>query len=303
MAFLQQLDYKMDLLKVTSWADASIQWGTKWRFTNNDEYPEKVEVAVKQTNDWEKLWVLDPRKELKEHLRAISVLSREIGKTMPFMFTVHSPMMQATAQVSTPDRVYDDMKSHPDALKEGLETIAQTCIDFAKACINEGAPGIFYGIGGGGQTWSRMDRRQLEEFQLPYDKKVLDAVRDLPIKVLHVCGKTGEDPQTNGGLMETGWFKQYAVNAISWMDTRFTPAAVAKKVYGDKFCLCTGLDQDLTRSGTPEQIEGHVKKSIDAAGKGGGFMIASGCTVLTPAPLQNINAVGRAVEKYGRYSK
>jgi len=303
LAFLQQLDYKMDLLKVTSWHFGSFQWGTKWRFTNNDEYPQKVEVPVKQTEDWRKLWVLDPKKELREWLRTISILSREIGRTMPFMFTIHSPMMQALHQVSTPERVYADMKSHPDALKEGLETITQTCIDFSKACINEGAPGIFYGIGGGGQTWSRMDRRQLEEFQLHYDKKVLEAVRDLPVKMLHICGKTGEDPQTNGGLMESGWFKQYAVDAINWWDTRYTSASTAKKIYGDKFCVCAGLDQDITKTGTPEQVENQVKKAIDSTAKGGGFMIASGCTVLTPAPLENINAVGRAVEKYGRYSR
>ena len=84
---------------------------------------------------------------------------------------------------------------------------------------------------------------------------------------------------------------------------RFTPAPVAKKIYGDKFCLCTGLDQNLTTSGPTDQIERNVKKSIDVAAAGGGFMITSGCTVLTPAPLENINAVGRAVEKFGRYNR
>jgi len=41
------------------------------------------------------------------------------------------------------------MRSQPDAVKQGLETIAQTCIEFGEACIDEGLTGIFYGLGSG----------------------------------------------------------------------------------------------------------------------------------------------------------
>ncbi len=305
IALLNELDYKMDLLKVTPfYRFMAYRWGSKFLFTNNNESDQTVEVIVKETDDWEKLWVLDPEKELRENLRAVSILSREIGRRMPFIYTIPSPIVQALHGVSTPERVYADMKSQPDVLKEGLEIIAQTCIDFGEACISEGATGIFYGIGGGGDFWSKMNRTQLEEYALRYDKKILNALRSAPIKLLHICSNEQENPQQNGGLMEEGWFKRYPVNAINWWDASFTPCSVAKKMYGDKFCIVSGVDQSSTiRRGTPKQVEDEVKRSIEGAAEGGGFIIGPGCTLKQDTPLENFNAVARAVEKYGRYRR
>ena len=303
IALLNELDYKMDLLKVTPFYKyMACQWGSRFRFLDNEEEVETIDVVVKKPDDWGKLWVLDPRKELRESLRAVSTLSREIGRRMPFIYTIASPLVQALHHVSTPERVYDDMRSRPDALKEGLETIAQTCIDFGRACVDEGAAGIFFGIGGGGQIWSRMNQIQLEEYALKYDRKVLESLRDAPITLLHICSNDQENPQKNGGLMEKGWFKNYPVKAINWWDTSFTPCSQAKKIYGDSFCIVAGVDQKQTmRKGTPEQVENEVKRAIEGAAEGGGFMISAGCTVSEDTPLANFNALARAVERHGRY--
>ena len=304
MALLRALDYKMDLLKVTPYYRfMACQWGSKFHWEDNNESPTTTEVVVKDTNDWERLWVLDPRKELKEAIRCVEILARDLYG-MPFIYTIPSPIVQALHGISDPDRVYTDMKEQPDALKEGLETITQTTIDFAKECVAEGASGVFFGIGGGGDIWSRMTREQLEDYALYYDKKILDAVRDVPIKLLHICSAKGEDPEKDGGLMENGWFKKYPVDAINWYDSSFTPLEKAKEIYGNKFCLVGGVDQRETLlNGSPQQVEATVKDAIERAGKRGGFMIGPGCTLNAETPLANYNAVARAVEKYGRYKK
>lgn len=305
IALLTKLDYKMDLLKVTPfYRFMASRWGSKFRFKNNDEYVKTMGVVVKGTEDWQKLWILDPRKELREPLRAVSILSTEIGRRIPFIFTIPSPIVQALHHISTPKRVYADMKSQPDALEEGLEMIAQTCIDFGRACIDEGATGIFFGIGSGGEIWSKMNRNLLQKYMFSYDKKVLDGFNDAPIRLLHICSNEQENPQRNGRLMEEGWFKRYPVNAINWWDASFTSCSVAKKIYGDRFCIVSGVDHSrVMRYGTPEQVEEEVKKSIKSAAEGGGFMIGPGCTLFQDTPLANFNAVGRAVERHGRYKK
>jgi len=303
MALLRVLDYKMDLLKVTPfYRYMACQWGSKFRFVDNEETTTTIEVAVKEPEDWAKLWVLDPRKELRENLRAVEILARNLGG-MPFIYTIPSPIVQALHGVSDPERVYTDMESHPDALNEGLRTITSTCIEFGRECIAQGATGIFFGIGGGGQIWSRMSREQLEEYALRYDKMVLDALRDAPIKLLHICSNETENPQKNGGLMEKGWFKNYRVDAINWWDRNFTSIETVKKVYGDKFCIVAGIDHKQTMlHGTPEQVETEAKNAINCAGEDGGFILGSGCTLNQNTPLANYNAVGRAVETYARHS-
>jgi uroporphyrinogen decarboxylase len=213
-------------------------------------------------------------------------------------------MVQALHHLSNPEQFYADMKTQPDALKEGIETITQTCIDFSKACIDEGATGIFFGIGGGGEIWSRMKKEELEEYALKYDKKLLKSIQDAPIKFLHICNNLEENPQKNGGLFEDGWFRKYPVDAINWWDTdpSFTSAKKAKKIYGNDFCIAAGISHRTTLlNGTPEQVEKEVKASIMDAGKDGGFIIGPGCTLRQETPYENYNAVGRAVEKYGKY--
>jgi len=307
IALLNELDYKMDLLKVTPfYGYMACKWGSKFPFKNNDESVDwsLVDVVVKKTDDWQKLWVLNPRRELRENLRTVSILSREIGRGMPFIYTIPSPIIQALYDVSTADRVHADMKSSPDSLKQGLETITQTCIDFGKACIEEGATGIYLGSGGGEVFWSRMNPTQLEEYALHYDNKILNALRDAPIRLLHICGDEQANAEKNGGLMESGWFRQYSVNAINWWSTSHTQIPSAKRVYGGSFCLVAGVDHKRTmRYGTPQEVENEVKASIEAAGDGRGFILGPGCTLFQDTPLANFNAVARSVEKYGRLKR
>jgi uroporphyrinogen decarboxylase len=305
VALLRELDYKMDLLKVTNFYSLmTIPWGAKYLWTDNEELPELKDVPVKKTEDWSKLWVLDPKKELKEHVRATSILSRKIGRTVPFIYSFANPLIQAAYGVSTPDRFFEDMKNNPDAIKEGLETIAQTCIDFGRAVVDEGASGIFYGIGWARPGyWDGFTRSQLEEYAVGYDEKVLNAI-DAPIKMLHICSSEKSNPQVDGGLMEDGWFKKFPGNAINWWDYSHTPVSVAKKIYGDKFCIISGVDHKETMlSGTPQQIEAQVKAAIEGAGEGGGLIVAPGCCVHQATPLENFNALARAVKKYGEYRR
>jgi uroporphyrinogen decarboxylase len=170
MALLRELDYKMDMLKVTPYYRfMAMHWGSKFDFRDNDEEAATLETIVKKTEDWEKLWVLDPKKELREFVRTNEILAHDL-RTMPVIYTIPSPIIQAMNGVGTPERVMEDMKKNPDALKHGLDTITETTIDFAKACIDTGIQGIFFGIGGGGRIWREFTIPQLEKYALGYDK-------------------------------------------------------------------------------------------------------------------------------------
>ena len=46
-----------------------------------------------------------------------------------------------------------------------------------------------------------------------------------------------------------------------------------------------------------------MKKAIEDASEGGGFMLGPGCTVYQDMPLANYNAVGRATIRHGYYRR
>jgi len=160
--------------------------------------------------------------------------------------------------------------------------------------------GIFFGIGGGGRIWTELTKPQLEEYALAYDRRVIEAV-DCPIKLMHICSTTEGNPRR---LFEEGWFRNYPVTAVNWAAHSWTPVGLGKRLFGDRFCVVGGLDHEGTlRTGTPEQVEEQVKRAIDDAAEGGGFIIGPGCTVFQDMPYENYNAVGRAVVKYGAYRR
>ena len=300
MALLRELDYKMDLLKVTPfYRFMAYHWGSKFLWENNDESPSTTEVCVKESKDWEKLWVLDPKKELREYIRTNEILSRDL-RNVPFIYTIPSPIIQAMNGIGTPERVLEDIKDNPDSLEQGLETITETTIDFTKACIDAGATGIFFGIGGGGRIWKEFTVPQLDEYAYNYDKKVLEAV-DCDIKMMHICSTPQGSPQDQN-LMESGWFRKYPVDMINWDAHEYTWLDKAKEIYGDKFAICGGLDRSHSmRKGDITAIEADVKTAVEDAGEGGGFMLGPGCTVYQDMPRISYNAVGRAAIKYGYY--
>lgn len=300
MALLRELDYKMDLLKVTPfYRFMAIQWGSKFKFKDNKEDAPTLDTVVKESKDWEKLWVLDPKKELREFVRTNEILRRDL-RTMPVIYTIPSPIIQAMNGVGTPERVLEDMKKDPDSLKQGLEVITETTIEFTKACLDTGIDGIFYGIGGGGRIWKEFTIPQLDEYAYGYDKKVLDAI-DCDIKMMHICSTPQGSPEDQK-LMESGWFRKYPVDMINWDAHEYTWLDKGKEIYGDKFAICGGLDRvHSLRKGDMPAIEADVKMAIEDAREGGGFMLGPGCTVYQDMPRKSYNAVGRATIKYGYY--
>ena len=301
LALLQALDYKMDLLKVTPFfRSMAYQWGSEFEFKNNDGKDTQLSMIVKEPEDWERLWVLDPKKELRENLRCIQVLADTPHGT-PFIYSISSAVTQALQGVSNPETFHKHLAEHPDAVMKGLETINESNIEFMKAAVDAGCHGFFYGIAGRGGYWSKFTKQQLNDITLKLDKKALGV--DSELQMLHICNTLDENPEKDGGLMTEGWFNEYPVNILNWWDHHFTPLKEAKQVYGGKKCIAGGLDHKKTLMGTPEAILAESKQAIEDAAEGGGFILAGGCTVSHEAPLANYNAVGKAVELYGRYKK
>lgn len=74
-----------------------------------------------------------------------------------------------------------------------------------------------------------------------------------------------------------------------------------KEEYGSKICICGNVDVTLLSTGTPDQIDETVRGLIRDLAPGGGYMLSSGNSIPSYANVENVLAMGRALEKYGRY--
>lgn len=78
--------------------------------------------------------------------------------------------------------------------------------------------------------------------------------------------------------------------------------ADAKRRIGNTVCLSGNLDPvNILERGTPKDIEREVKKCIDAAAEGGGYIFSTADQITNFTPFENIYAMVEAVQKYGKY--
>jgi len=294
LAFLH--DFSVDFLKVTPCGLFFAEdWGGKLEYIEEKASVRCLEYPVKSTEDWEKLEVLDPRKARLhlEQLKCLRRIGEAVGKATPFLETIFNPLTTA-AKIAGDQKVLSDMKKNPSALRKGLQTITDSLADFAKACLNEGASGIFYSIKScSGDVISPSD---FSTFSKPYDMQLISSMKGADVIMLHAHNdKEGANLLVNN-LMD------YPVHAINWWDKGATPnLEEAKASFHKKFCLVAGLDHVRTFLKNPIDVQNEIIAAMKSAPADGGFILGPGCVLPPNTPRQNLSAALSAASEHGKY--
>jgi uroporphyrinogen-III decarboxylase len=74
-----------------------------------------------------------------------------------------------------------------------------------------------------------------------------------------------------------------------------------KRTYGDRLCLLGNVDLNLLGMGSPDAVDREVRELIRDVGPGGGYIVTSGNSLAGYLLPDNVLALSRAVQKYGRY--
>ena len=76
--------------------------------------------------------------------------------------------------------------------------------------------------------------------------------------------------------------------------------AKAKKILGKVACMFGNVPSALLALGTPQEVKDYVKKCIDVAGKGGGYIVSNGA-FFDHAKAENVKAMVDFAKEYGVY--
>ena len=80
-----------------------------------------------------------------------------------------------------------------------------------------------------------------------------------------------------------------------------TDIRAVKREYSQRICLLGNVDLNILGLGTPEEVDGEVRDLIRDVGPGGGYVVTSGNSLAGYLLPDNVRALSRAVQKYGRY--
>jgi len=279
-----QRDYDFDLVKFMSAGTYGVEdWGA---VSDYKDSPIGTRVIVKpgltSAEAWPRLAKLSPTEgRLGMEVKAISLAAEALKGEVPILATVFNPLTLACKLAG--DRVFADLRRHPDLLEAGLAIIAQTTIDFARACLRAGAHGLFFSTQMA--SYRCLNEAEHRRFGVHYDRMVLDALAgESRFTMLHLHGN---DVMFSQAL-------DHPANMVNWHD-RHSELDLAGAVGRFNGLLAGGLDQDGTLlNGPVDAIKREVHDAI-AQTQGRRLLIAPGCVVPIATPAAHYRAVGEAV--------
>ena len=270
--------YRMDYVKVmfrSSWGLED--WGAAFdTFHPARGYWLPARFVVQRPEDWAALKPLPPDQGvLGEQLRLLSMVRDGVGGEAPVLATLFAPSMLA-GQLAGERTFLRHLREAPDAVHAGLQTIAATLRDFARACLEAGADGVFYAI----QHASRriMTDEEYRPLGRGYDRPVIESFHDRSrLTMLHL----------HGDALMFDELASYPAHVLNWYDRGGGPS-LAEARERTAVCLAGGVDHERTLMlGTPDEIAGEVE-AANAELDGRGLMIAPGCGVPITVPERSL---------------
>ncbi|MGM0686303.1 MAG: uroporphyrinogen decarboxylase family protein, partial [Promethearchaeati archaeon] len=123
-----------------------------------------------------------------------------------------------------------------------------------------------------------------EEYCSPYVRDMIESIQSAgAIATLHICGDTN---RIIGNMCDTG------ANALS-IDSAVN-LVQAKRVARNKSTLIGNVDTTLLLRGTHQEVLNAANECLEAASKGGGFILSSGCDFPIETPPANLEALVQA---------
>lgn len=247
-----------------------------------------AKYLINRSLDWTELRALDPhRGTLGRHMECLRLIETGLADSeTPFIQTIYNPLTQARL-IAGDDLVIRHMRTHPDRLQTGLNTITETTLRLIESLKQTAIAGIHYVIHHA--DYDLLSANEYQAFSLAYDRKILEA---LPSKWWLNIIRLGE---------KTPMFKfvdHYPVQAVNWQDQEAAPDLTLGKsqVRG---AVCGGLSA-LThlQYGTPTSIRDAVRNAIIQVNSRR-IILTTGSPLLITSPLSNIRAVREAVNQAG----
>jgi uroporphyrinogen decarboxylase len=240
-----------------------------------NEHPYQANVPIKAPSDWRRvrpapLSAPFYQGQLDEVKRIVDALGGEC-LAITTLFCPYASGNHASDRLVT-----EHLKADPEAVSQGLGAIAESLAEFAAACVDAGASGIYYAAQGG--EADRFTEQEFVRYVKPHDLAVLNAIRSLgEFHLLHICGDR----------MRLDLYADYPSHAVNWAVTLNNPGLTEGYALF-KRAVVGGMDnRGVIVDGSPQEIEDAVRQVIAGFGTRH-LIVGADCTVPTGIPVENI---------------
>ncbi|SDU43248.1 uroporphyrinogen decarboxylase family protein [Stappia sp. ES.058] len=249
--------------------------------TQRAVWPTTTYFPVQNAKDFASLRPADPSSgALAEQLEAYTLIRDAVGKDVPIVATVFSPLMVASFMF--PDG-YADLRNlmieSPRELEEGLAAISETLTEYAGLCHEAGFEGIFYATNLANH--GMMTPEQFNRFQRPFDTPILHASKG-PFNILHMCG--------DHILFEE--LKDYPASVFSWATTSKNPSLSEVHECTQKAVLGGLPGKPSIKSMSEAELLDHGRQSLEEM-RGRPHLLGPDCSINPDTPRELIGSISK----------
>jgi uroporphyrinogen decarboxylase len=264
---------------------------------HDDALPTAKGPLLSELSEVNQLRVPDPHRDgrMPVYLKAVEVLAREAGERIAIRGTGTGPLSLAAylygmqrllltlALIETGEASPEDERQ----VQQLIGIAAEAGAAFLKAQLEAGAHLIY--LGDSLASCDVLSPAMYRKYVHPHLTRIFAELNPLcrergAFTLLHICGnntlilddlvKTGADILEIDHKMELGMCKE----------------RIDRKV-----CLIGNLDPAGTiLRGTPEEVRRESRRCLEQAGRGGGFILGTGCFVPADSPVENLRAMVEA---------
>ncbi len=168
----------------------------------------------------------------------------------------------------------------------------------AKLFIDNGANAILIADDMAYNTSTFLPYHIMDEVAFPYYKMAVNEIKkhkDVPV-FLHTDGNINN---VLDNIVNSGFDGLHSLQPSAGMNIE-----QVKKDYGDQLCLMGNIDLDYAMTfGSVEEVEDTIKRTLDVAAPGGGYILST-CNILVDViPPKNALAMYNTAHQYGIYTR
>jgi uroporphyrinogen decarboxylase len=279
-------------------------WGVQWRRIGPNITSTGAPLAGMTIEQIDAYSWPDPERYLTLDIltQRLSALKNE-GKHAIVARAVNSygPFEQA-AELRGREQFYMDMVLEPELARLIIDRVSDIIVRlneiYLDVCGNDidimEIPGDDYG----GTEDLLISPKSFNDMLLPALSRIVKPIKEFRSDLFIAFHTDGAIMKLIESLIETGidiLNPLEPLPANDWLQV--------KKQYGDTLSFMGGIDLKRAMPGTPEDVDGDVKRCIRTFAEGGGYILAPANHLQTDVPPENIVALYESCRKHGTYPR
>lgn len=240
---------------------------------------------IKSMSDIDGLKVIDPSngRRMNDRLEAVRLMKQQVRNDVPVVGWIEGAIAESCDLMGVQE-FFVALLEEPEEAEHLMNICMEQCLRFAKAQVEAGADII----GMGDAASSLIGPSLYQEFALPYQKKMIQAIHDMGAKVkLHICGNLNPVMQ------------YVALTGADIVDLDYmVDMKKAAEMLPANCSICGNFDPvSVVYEGTPELIRKEVLRCMELKNTTRN-MIAAGCEIPKDTPEINVLAIRDTIMDY-----